>query len=249
MLNGDKYEMFKLLNQEFTFTVDVSQMPCGLNGALYFVNMLEDGGTGEFGNPAGAGYGVGYCDAQCPHDIKFIKGEGNVDGWTPSPNDPNAGFGKYGSCCAEFDIWEANKISSAYTSHPCKSDGPTRCDNPHDCGDGKNRPDGVCDKDGCDLNPFRAGVKDFFGPGSNFKIDTTKPFTVVTQFHTDDKTANGELSEIRRLFVQDNVVHEHPKTQIPDGEKQFDSITTEMCKATKKAFGDEDTHTSHGGLP
>lgn len=64
MLDTDsKYEMFKLLNQEFTFTVDVSNMPCGLNGALYFVNMAADGGTGEYGNPAGANYGVGYCDA------------------------------------------------------------------------------------------------------------------------------------------------------------------------------------------
>ena len=26
-------------------------------------------------------------------------------------------MGKYGSCCTEIDIWEANKISSAYTMH------------------------------------------------------------------------------------------------------------------------------------
>jgi cellulose 1,4-beta-cellobiosidase len=38
--------MFKLKNKEFTFTVDVSNMPCGLNGALYFVEMPEDGGSG-----------------------------------------------------------------------------------------------------------------------------------------------------------------------------------------------------------
>ena len=36
--------MFKLKNKEFTFDVDVSQLPCGLNGALYFVEMEEDGG-------------------------------------------------------------------------------------------------------------------------------------------------------------------------------------------------------------
>ncbi len=41
---GDKYYMFKLKNKEFTFDVDVSQLPCGLNGALYFVEMEEDGG-------------------------------------------------------------------------------------------------------------------------------------------------------------------------------------------------------------
>jgi cellulose 1,4-beta-cellobiosidase len=143
--------------------------------------MDEDGGTSKYPeNKAGAKYGVGYCDAQCPHDIKFINGEANVDGWNPSPSDPNSGMGKYGSCCAEFDIWEANKISSAYTSHPCSTegDGPYRCSSKEECGDGDNRPTGKCDKDGCDLNPFRFGDHDFFGEGKT--IDTTKKFTVVT---------------------------------------------------------------------
>ena len=36
--------MFKLLNQEFSFEVDASNLPCGLNGALYFVAMDADGG-------------------------------------------------------------------------------------------------------------------------------------------------------------------------------------------------------------
>ena len=56
---------------------------------------------------------------QCPHDIKFINGEANMIDWTPSPTDPNAGTGKYGSCCVEMDIWEANSISTAYTAHSC----------------------------------------------------------------------------------------------------------------------------------
>jgi len=60
----NKYEMFKLLNQEFTFDVDVSNLPCGLNGALYFVEMEADGGMAKHpGNRAGAKYGTGYCDA------------------------------------------------------------------------------------------------------------------------------------------------------------------------------------------
>ena len=37
--------MFKLKNKEFTFDVDVSELPCGLNGALYFVEMEADGGA------------------------------------------------------------------------------------------------------------------------------------------------------------------------------------------------------------
>lgn len=106
MAGEDKYQMFDLLGNEFTFDVDVSQLGCGLNGALYFVAMDEDGGMSKYdGNKAGAKYGTGYCDAQCPRDLKFINGEANSDGWEPSTNDQNAGIGPYGSCCTEMDIW------------------------------------------------------------------------------------------------------------------------------------------------
>jgi cellulose 1,4-beta-cellobiosidase len=50
-----KYQMLKLMNQEFTFDVDVSKLPCGLNGALYFSEMSEDGGLSKYStNKAGA---------------------------------------------------------------------------------------------------------------------------------------------------------------------------------------------------
>jgi cellulose 1,4-beta-cellobiosidase len=76
MASDSAYQMFNLKNSEFTFDVDMSNLPCGLNGALYFVEMASDGGTSKYsGNKAGAKYGTGYCDAQCPHDIKFINGE------------------------------------------------------------------------------------------------------------------------------------------------------------------------------
>ena len=79
------YEMFNLKNQEFTFDVDMSNLPCGLNGALYLSAMDADGGISKFtGNKAGAKYGTGYCDTQCPHDIKFIDGE--VISLTPQQN-------------------------------------------------------------------------------------------------------------------------------------------------------------------
>ena len=60
-------------------TADMFFMPCGLNGAVYFVEMDADGGkeraTASGGsNTAGAKYGTGYCDAQCPHDMKFMEG-------------------------------------------------------------------------------------------------------------------------------------------------------------------------------
>ena len=86
------YYMFHLKNREFSFDVDVSKMPCGLNGALYFVQMDQDGGKAKYsGNEGGAKYGTGYCDAQCPHDLKFINGEPNLLDWHPSATDPNAG--------------------------------------------------------------------------------------------------------------------------------------------------------------
>jgi cellulase len=59
-----KYELLKLTGQEFSFDVDLSKLPCGMNGALYLSEMKEDGGKSKL-NPGGAAYGTGYCDAQC----------------------------------------------------------------------------------------------------------------------------------------------------------------------------------------
>jgi len=234
------YQMFHLLNQEFTFDVDVSQLPCGLNGALYFVEMPQDGGMSFTGNKAGAKMGTGYCDAQCPHDIKWINGEANMLDWKPSNDDPNSGAGRYGTCCNEMDIWEANSMAEAYTAHPCNINGQLRC-NGTQCGDGSNRYGGVCDKDGCDSNPFRLGVKDFFGTGKS--VDTTKPFTVVTQFIAP----GGTLSEIRRLFKQNGKIFQNPHSTW-SGLTSFDSITDPFCRAAKTAFGDIDDFARKGGL-
>ena len=35
---------------------------------------------------AGASFGTGYCDAQCPADLKFINGEANCMDWTGNTN-------------------------------------------------------------------------------------------------------------------------------------------------------------------
>jgi len=118
MENNTTYKMFKLLNREFTFDVDASTLVCGLNGAVYFVEMQADGGHSVGGNMAGARYGTGYCDAQCPHDLKFIAGEANLLDWHMTKAGP---IGHYGSCCSEMDIWEANSASTAYTAHPCET--------------------------------------------------------------------------------------------------------------------------------
>lgn len=76
MESEDKYQMFDLLGNEFTFDVDLSTLDCGLNGALYFVAMEADGGMASYpSNAAGAKYGTGYCDAQCARDLKFVGGK------------------------------------------------------------------------------------------------------------------------------------------------------------------------------
>ena len=78
-----------------------------------------------------------------------------------------------------MDIWEANSMDEAYTLHPCVKNGQYTCKG-LDCGAGNDRYKGVCDKDGCDLNPFRVNNRDFLGKGSNFSVDTTQTFKVVT---------------------------------------------------------------------
>ena len=236
----NKYKIFHLNNREFAFDVDVSQLECGINGALYFVEMEADGGSSKHpSNKAGAKYGTGYCDAQCPHDMKFIYGEANCEDWKDDK-------GKYGTCCAEFDVWEANKWANAYTAHPCSTPGYYRCSG-SECGDGSHRQDGVCDKDGCDLNPFRNGHKSFYGPGSNHKIDTTKPFQVVTQFHTIDNTDKGELSEIKRFYVQNGQKIYFPQTNV-SGLDPYASITNTNCGNQKKVFGEPQTFANKGGM-
>ena len=72
------YDIFKLLNQEITYDIDVSQVPCGINGALYMSEMLPDGGFDNVTNPAGAKYGTGYCDAQCPR-TPFVYTNGTTE--------------------------------------------------------------------------------------------------------------------------------------------------------------------------
>ncbi|KAG8917237.1 hypothetical protein FRC01_002590 [Tulasnella sp. 417] len=243
MADDSTYEIFKVLNQEFTFDVDVSQLPCGLNGAVYFSEMDADGGMSKYsGNKAGAKYGTGYCDSQCPRDIKYINGECNVDGWTGTST--NSGTGNYGSCCSEMDIWEANSISAAYTPHPCDVTGQTRCTG-DDCGY-PSRYSGVCDPDGCDFNSYRQGDHTFYGP--SMTVDTTKKFTVVTQFITSDGTSTGTLSEIKRFYVQNGVVIANSVNKISGISTSFNSITTDYCDQQKAAFGDTTSFQNHGGL-
>ena len=87
-----KYVMMSLLPGEISVDVDMSQVPCGENGAFYLSEMAADGSKNpnQF-NVGGASLGAGYCDAQCQ-----------------------------GYCCNEMDILEANSMANVFTGHPCK---------------------------------------------------------------------------------------------------------------------------------
>ena len=93
---------------------------------------------------------------------------------------------------------------TSYASRLPTSDGTSgqqhKCTSSKECGDGADREAGLCDKSGCDFNPYRLGATDFYGNGSAFKIDSRQPFTVVTQFITNDGTDNGDVVEVRAII-------------------------------------------------
>ena len=67
----------------------------------------------------------------------------------------------------------------------------------------------MCDKNGCGDNPYKhRSSPDYYGTG--LKVDTTKPFTVITQFPAKD----GVLQAIVRKYVQDGVVIENARKEI-----------------------------------
>lgn len=101
-----------------------------------------------------------------------------------------------------MDIWEANSQATVFTPHTCSGVGSFLC-----AGDDCKRTaagSGVCDKNGCGINTYGLGNPSFYGPG--LEVDSSRPFTIVTQFLTDDGTTTGTLTEIRRLYVQDGKV-------------------------------------------
>ena len=208
--SGKNYNMLQLLNQEISFDVELSSLVCGMNGALYLSEMLQSGGRNKL-NPAGAQYGTGYCDAQCPTS-SWINGVVNTE--------------SLGACCNEMDLWEANARATALTPHSCNTTRLYACEG-DDCGS-----NGVCDKSGCGFNPYALGEKDYYG--YNMTVDTNKRFTVVTQFITDDHTARGNLSEIRRFYVQNGKVIQNAVAEVSGSE--VDSINETLCANSASSF-------------
>jgi cellulose 1,4-beta-cellobiosidase len=244
VLNGDHYWQFHVLNKEISFTVDLADMPCGTNGALYFVEMPADGGLSDGTyNKAGPKYGTGYCDAQCPRDLKWTHGRANTKDWKPNPKDPyrNSGSGNLGACCHEIDLWESNRHAMAFTMHSSLKEGVDYCHGDEECGTpGGDRFKCVADRNGCDINPNRFNVTDFYGRGSSYKVDSTKPFTVVTQFHD-----NSDGLAVTQHYIQDGKKIEHPNYL---GDAKGNAETDSFCADKAKLWSDRDSFEEKGGM-
>ena len=162
-----------------------------------------------------------------------------------------------------MDLWEANRAATALTPHPCNITGVYQCEGAL-CGNA-DRFAGVCDKDGCDFNPYRLGHHSFYQQNGT-SVDTSRPFTVVTQFITaktnstaaknstavapvgkNSTSAAGQLSEIRRLYVQDGKVIENTVAKV-EGLPESDSLTDAFCQKEKDVFKSPNAFAAQGGM-
>ena len=144
-----------------------------------------------------------------------------------------------------MDIWEANSISTALTPHVCSVSGQTVCNSTVTCGAGSDRYTGLCDKDGCDVNPYRWNNHTFYGPGEI--VDTKSKFTVVTQFLTSDGTTAGTLTAIKRIYVQNGKVIQQSNTDVA-GITTTNEITDSFCNQQKNVTGNTNEFEKLGGL-
>lgn len=141
-----------------------------------------------------------------------------------------------------------NAISSSFGIHPCASISQTQCLEDF-CG-GIDSPQSAvkcssCDDDGCAFNPYRLGDTGYYGIGGK-GVDTGKPFTVVTQFLTNNGTDSGSIVEIKPFYSQNG-------TKIPNSSSKIeelpgDSITSSFCTKQKVAFAERKIFDKFGGM-
>ncbi|KIN01738.1 glycoside hydrolase family 7 protein [Oidiodendron maius Zn] len=128
-LYPNTYDVFKPLNQELTFDVDVSRVSCGINGTLYLSEMIQIEAQ-NFVN------GVVRTPLTRTIDLSSLISRQSWDGLN-------------GACCNEMDT---------LGSQHCCITGPYTCSGSL-CSSGDERYDGVCDEDGCDFNYYGPGKK------------------------------------------------------------------------------------------
>ncbi|KLU82251.1 hypothetical protein MAPG_01325 [Magnaporthiopsis poae ATCC 64411] len=101
---------------------------------------------------------------------------------------------------------------------------------------------GYCDAY-CAWNPYRIKQPYYYGNNNSFKVDTSKPMTVVTQFPTNKA---GKLAEIRRLYVQDGVVIQADAVKV-EGLPAINAMNDEFCRLTgSRRFMDLGAHEGMG---
>jgi hypothetical protein len=172
----NKNTMFMLKNQEFTFDIELSTMPCGFNAALYFVGMTE--------NQGGAEDGTNYCDAQAVtgtfcSEMDIMEANTKSQQYTTHACIDACGSHTTG-------VSECKKTGSP--SSVCDQNG---CGlNPFRYGNGTT------------YNTETSNTN-WHGPrtdGTHYTLDSSQAFTVVTQFHADPDT--GALMNISRFYMQ-----------------------------------------------
>ena len=90
------------------------------------------------------------------------------------------------------------------------------------------------DRDGCDINAFRMGERNVYGPGPQFHVNTEKPFKEVTRFHEPA----GELTSIDQFYMQDGSEIHHPN-YAACGNDNF--VSDAVCAAQKTSVGDRNS--------
>jgi cellulose 1,4-beta-cellobiosidase len=130
-----------------------------------------------------------------------------------------------------MDLWEANSQAQALTPHACNATETKLCTGTACTNDITA---GTCDQGGCDFNPYRLGRQDFYGPG--LTVDTTKPFTVITQFQTQNGRDDGDLITIDRFYKQHGKFILTPSVNVTGMGSWFNWIGDDYCDAEAKAF-------------
>ena len=123
-----------------------------------------------------------------------------------------------------MDLWEANEYATALTPHTCNHTGL------YECTGAECSWSGVCDQWGCGWNPYQLGHEGFYGP--HLTVDTTKIFTVVTQFPT---FPNGTLKAINRLYVQNGKVIQSQPVNVT-GSPDYTGIDAAYCAPSASRF-------------